>query len=162
MSCNKDCLNCQREYCTDVYRDSSRYCNRSEQAKQNNRDYQKRKRDSAREKGLCIICLKKPRKYGSKCYECYVRQKRYDKAKYDGIRGRWKEAGKCYFCGADVIPGKKTCQIHYERLTRNAEICNAHPNTTEARRRAKNELQILWIGNKRYSGVQAHKANIMP
>ena len=84
MGCDKDCLNCIKEYCTDVYRESSRYCNRPEEQKQRQRDYQKRKREEAKANGLCIVCRKKPRLYGSKCYECYIRQKRHDRAKYDG------------------------------------------------------------------------------
>lgn len=153
MSCDKDCLNCMKEYCTDVYRESSRYCNRPEEQKQRQRDYQKRKREEAKANGLCIVCRKKPRLYGSKCYECYIRQKRHDLAKYDGIREQWKEAGKCYFCGNDVLQDKKVCARHYGIYARNIKNCNDHPNTIEARRRAKNELQILWSRNKECAGV---------
>lgn len=144
MGCNKDCANCQKEYCTDVYREGSRYCNRSEQAKQKQKAYQKQKRDEAREKGFCIICRKKPKVYGSKCYECYIRQKRYDQRKNTGARKFWQEQGKCYFCGGEVVPNKKVCSKHYIACSKNIEICNSHPNTLEAKRRAKDEMQILW------------------
>lgn len=147
MSCNKDCLNCKKEYCTAVYRDSSRYCNRSEHSRQVNKDYQKKKRDEAREKGLCIICKKKPQEYGSKCYECYLRQKRYDKRKVTGKRQLWKDLGKCYFCGKDPVPGHSTCPKHYKVCRTTIEICNASPNTQEARRRMKDEMQVLWKRN---------------
>ena len=147
MSCNRNCINCQKEYCTKVYRDSSRYCNRSEEAKQHNRDYQKKKRDEAKKQGLCIVCRKKSKSHGAKCYECYLRQKRYDRQKYDGRRQRWKDNGKCYFCGKDVVPGKKVCADHYQRLIRNIETCNSHKNTRTARMREKNEMQILWKRN---------------
>ena len=162
MSCDRDCINCQKEYCTAVYREGSRYCNRSEQAKQYQRDYQKRKRDEAKKLGLCIVCRKKPQTHGMKCYECYIRQKRYDRKKYDGRRQLWKHNGKCYFCGKDVIPGKKVCADHYRRLTGNIQHCLAHENTHKARMRAKNEMQILWEGNKEHSRIQAHGADIMP
>ena len=161
MGCNKDCLRCKKEYCTNVYRETSRYCHRSEAQKQYQRDYQKRRREEAKANGLCIVCRKKPRRYGSKCYECYIRQKRHDRAKYDGSRERWKEAGKCYFCGNDVIPGKKVCARHYEVCVRNIKNCNDHPNTIKARREARNELQILWSGNKKCASVQTHKTVIV-
>lgn len=162
MGCNKDCLRCKKEYCTNVYREGSRYCNRSEAQKQYQRDYQKRRREEAKANGLCIVCRKKPRLYGSKCYECYIRQKRHDRAKYDGRREWWREAGKCYFCGNDVIPGKKVCAKHYEVYVRNIKNCNDHPNTIKARRKARNELQILWSGNKKCASVQTHKTGIVP
>ncbi len=161
MGCNKDCLRCKKEYCTNVYRESSRYCYRSEAQKQYQRNYQKRRREEAKANGLCIVCRKKPCRYGSKCYECYIRQKRHDRAKYDGSRERWKEVGKCYFCGNDVIPGKKVCARHYEVCVRNIKNCNDHPNTIKARREARNELQILWSGNKKCAIVHTHTTAIV-
>lgn len=150
--CDKDCINCQKEYCTDVYREGSRYCNRSESAKQYQKDYQKRKRDEAKAKGLCIVCRKRKATHGTKCLDCYVRQKRYDFAKYDGRRQRWKEEGKCYFCGAIPLPGKQVCPKHYDILCRNIEKANASEKTKETRRRQKDEMHILW-SRGRYSSV---------
>jgi hypothetical protein len=51
------------------------------------------------------------------------------------------------------LPNKKVCARHYEIYARNIKNCNDHPDTIEARRRAKNELQILWSRNKECSGV---------
>ena len=142
--CDKDCINCQKEYCTNVYRESSRYCNRSEEAKQYQREYQKKKRQEAKGKGLCIICRKKKANHGSKCLECYLRQKRHDRAKYDGKRQHWMENGLCYMCGEQVIKGKHLCQKHYQIAKNNAIYLNSHENTIEARKKVKHEMQILW------------------
>ena len=137
--CNRDCLNCEKEYCTEVYREKSLYRYRPESQKQYQKDYQKRKRDDAREKGLCIVCRKKKATRGAKCYECYIRQKRYDKAKYHNDRERWKEEGRCYYCGERVIPGKKTCKKHYAALSQRAAEMNEYKNTINARRKNKIE-----------------------
>jgi hypothetical protein len=45
---------------------------------------------------------------------------------------------------------------------RNIKNCNDHPNTIKARREARNELQILWSGNKKCASVQTHKTAIVP
>ena len=112
--CDMDCFNCKFDDCIkdDVYSDKDRYCNRSEKQKQYQREYQKKKRDEARAKGLCIICRKLPATNGSKCLNCYLRQKRHDREKYDGKRDRWMEDGKCYFCGSEVVKGKKVIHGH--------------------------------------------------
>lgn len=129
--CNHDCLHCIYEDCINdsVYSEKGLYRNRSEQNKENQRKIQKRRRDEAKAKGLCTVCRSKKATHGVKCYECYIRQKRYDKAKYDGRRQYWIENGLCYYCGAKVLPGKKVCQEHYDTLLRNIAVCNASKNT---------------------------------
>lgn len=132
--CNHDCLNCIYDDCINdsVYSEKSLYRNRSEQAKENQRKLQKRKRDESKAKGLCVICRSKKATHGVKCYECYIRQKRYDKAKYNGKRQYWKENGLCFYCGAKTLPGKKVCQKHYDSLLKNIVKCNASKNTKRA------------------------------
>ena len=146
MGCDKDCLRCEREYCIDVYRESSLYRNRSERAKQAQRELQKKRRFEAKAKGLCMVCKKSPASHGVVCRDCYIRKKRYD-SKRSGKREMWKREGKCYFCGEDVLQGKKVCKTHYRTLVKNISICNQHENTLKARRKAKDEMQILWERN---------------
>lgn len=136
MKCNKDCLNCTLEDCINdrVYPEKSRYKNRPEEQKEYQKRYTRIRYWEAKEKGLCTVCKKRKAKYGTKCYECYIRQKKYDKAKYDGIREKWKESGLCYFCGSEVLPGKQVCKKHYQKLCRNIKKCNEHENTKKARK----------------------------
>lgn len=145
MSCNKDCINCGKEYCTNVYSEKSLYKNRSEEQKQYQRDYHKRKREEAKTKGYCCVCCKRKATHGSKCYECYIRQKRYDRAKYDHRRELWKEKGLCYMCGAAPLPGKKTCKKHYGILISNLETLLNVKKTKMAQRKFVEESQrMVW------------------
>lgn len=132
--CNHDCFNCIYDDCINdsVYSEKSLYRNRSEQNKENQRKIQKRRRAEAKEKGLCIVCMSKKATCGTKCHECYICQKRYDKAKYDGRRQYWKENGLCYQCGAEPLPGKKVCKKHYDILLKNIAVCNASEKTKNA------------------------------
>lgn len=134
--CDMNCFNCKFPDCikNDTYSEKSRYCNRSEQAKANQRKRAKEKRDEARAKGLCIICRKKPMQHGSKCYECWLRQKRYDKRKNTGQREQWLRDGKCYFCGKEPIKGKKVCAVHYPALKQHGERMAELPQTIKAQR----------------------------
>lgn len=126
-ACNMNCFECRFDDCVNgsTYSEKSLYKNRSEHARENARARSKRARDKARESGLCTTCKKKPRKYGVMCYECYLRQKRYDRARSTGERQLWKETGLCYYCGDQVVPGKRVCQKHYDILLKSIAICNA-------------------------------------
>lgn len=138
MKCDKNCFECRFDDCINghVYPETDRYAFRPEEQKQYQRDYQKRKRDEARAQGLCIICRREKATYGSKCYECYIRQKRFDhKRKNTGERERRLEEGRCYFCGAECMAGRKTCIACWTRLHANAERLNQHPNTIAARKK---------------------------
>lgn len=140
--CDKDCFNCKYDDCINdsVYSEKSLYKNRSEEAKAADRARQKRRRDKAREAGLCIICQKKMAEYGSKCYECYIRQKRHDKKKCTGERERWRLDGLCYYCGQPVIKGRKVCEKHYEFLKENIKVCNESKKTKGAKERILKSL----------------------
>lgn len=126
-ACDMNCFECRFDDCVNgsTYSEKSLYKNRSEHARENARAYFKRARDKARESGLCTTCKKKPRKYGVMCYECYLRQKRYDRARSTGERQLWKENDLCYYCGDPVVPGKRVCQKHYDILLKSIAICNA-------------------------------------
>lgn len=135
--CDMDCFNCKYKDCikNDTYSEKSRYCNRSAEARNHQKERAKKKRDEARKQGLCCICLKKPQTHGAKCYECYLRQKRYDQKKNTGERERWKDEGKCYYCGADVVPGKKTCSIHYAKYKVHGQWMAKLPQSIAAQKR---------------------------
>ena len=81
----------------------------------------KEKREQRILLGLCPNCGKKAEK-GQLCLNCYVKkQKRHEKEKLerelkgDPRRERIK-AGKCWFCSANAISGKKVCKKHYSTL----------------------------------------------
>lgn len=124
MKCNHDCFNCPFPDCVNNYVDTRRYSDRSEVYKAYDRARQKARREAAKAAGLCIICQKRPAAQGAKCLDCYLRQKRYDRAKWTRTdREEWKAAERCYFCGAERLPGQKVCRRHYRILTANITIC---------------------------------------
>lgn len=135
--CDHDCFNCKFEDCINdrTYSEKSLYKNRSEQGKLAQREYNKKRRAAAKARGFCIICFQKPATHGFKCYECYLRQKRYDKARSKGKRELWRQSGLCYFCGRQTLPGKKVCADHYALLLKNIERCNQAPATKRAQQK---------------------------
>ena len=143
MKCNMDCFNCVFPDCVNdrVYPESNLYKNRPEEQKQYQKEYARKKRQEAKEKGFCIICRKKPATKGAKCYECFLRQKRHDKSKYDGRREEWKRNGLCYFCGEKCVEDKKVCEKHYKYLIKNIDICNQSENT---KRSQKDFKEYYW------------------
>lgn len=150
--CDRDCFNCKCDDCIAdirVYSEKSLYKNRSPQAQANQRALAKKKRDEAKAQGLCMICRKKKATHGVKCYECYLRQKRYDRAKCDGRRQYWLEEGLCYFCGAPRMAGQKVCEKHYKILKDNIMKQNANP--TEKMRKQRQEFNLwLWGGRNEH------------
>ncbi len=143
VKCNHDCFNCIFPdcICDTFYSEKSLYKNRSEKAKAYQREYQKKKRQEAKEKGFCIICRQEIATRGTKCYECYIRQKRHDRAKCSGDREYWKENGLCYFCGQQPLVGKKVCEKHYKYLAKNIVLCNGSENTKKAQ---KEFVRLCW------------------
>ena len=82
--------------------------------------YQKRK-----EAGLCTRCGKRPHLYNNQfCGVCrekrrtYVSGKRLQSKKL--TRNERLEHGLCYFCGAEPLPGFKTCEKHHKIFAQNA------------------------------------------
>ena len=145
--CNHDCLNCIYDDCINgsTYSEKSLNRNRSEQARRNNIEFQKRRYQEAKKNGICTACKKKKATYGLRCYECYIKQKRYNRAQSSGIREFWQENGLCYQCGGEVVPGKKVCQRHYEILMKNIALCHENRNTRKAQ---KEFSRMGWIFQK--------------
>lgn len=135
MKCSHNCFNCKYQDCVndDIYRTC-----KSQEAIEHRKNYQrmyaKRKRHEAKTKGLCVICQKKKATYGTKCYECYIRQKRYDLNKYNNDRETWRQKGLCYFCGKQPVEGKKVCEAHYDVLLKNIGKCNESDNTKKVQK----------------------------
>lgn len=145
IKCNRDCFHCIYDDCIvdiRVYSEKSLYKNRSPEAQERQRAYQKKKRDEAKAKGLCTVCKKKKATHGVKCYECYIRQKRHDRAKYDGRRQEWIDNGLCYFCGKPRMKGQKVCEEHYKILYDSIEKTNANP--TEKMIKQRREFNSAW------------------
>ena len=143
--CNRDCFNCKFDDCIAdirVYSEKSLYKNRSPQAQANQRALAKKKRDEAKAQGICVICKKKKATRGVKCYECWLRQKRYDRAKYNGKRQYWIDENLCYFCGAPRMAGQKVCEKHYKILNDNIMKQNASP--TEKMKKQRREFYSAW------------------
>lgn len=131
LKCNRDCFNCPYEDCVvevKTYSEKSLYKNRSPEAQAYQRAYQKRKRDEARAKGMCIVCRQKEATHGAKCYECFLRQKRHDRAKRTGQRQEWIDNDLCYYCGQPRKPGQKVCEKHYKILCESVGRTNAVPS----------------------------------
>lgn len=140
--CDMDCFHCKFDDCINekTYREKDMYKNRPEEYRERQRERSKRIYHERKASGLCVICGKKPPKFGVRCYECHLAQKRRDRKKNKGLRDERKMKGLCYYCGAEVIPGKRVCEKHYKILMKCAEKMLNHENTKNAR----NE-QRKWI-----------------
>lgn len=156
--CDMDCFNCKFPDCIkeDVYPERERFCNRSEESKQKIREYQreykKKKYDEARAKGLCGVCKKMPATHGVRCYECYLKQKKYDKKKNTGTRQMRHDLGLCYFCGAPPKEGFRVCEKHYSIYHKAGVNVAFHPNTQKARKEYKKWIWCHNVGGKKKSG----------
>lgn len=121
--CDMDCLHCKYEDCINdrVYYDSALYKNRSEKAKEHACQYQKELREQARKKGLCIVCRKAPANHGVTCEECFRRNSKRQKQRYEKKRCAKDYSNKCSRCEAPRIEGKKLCEKHYAIAMKNLE-----------------------------------------
>lgn len=136
--CDMDCLNCVHDDCINdkVYYDSSLYKNRSESAKKHAKEHQKKLRDEARSKGLCIVCRKRKANHGVTCEDCFRANSRRQKAKNTKRQER-EYADVCYFCGAARINGKKVCKKHYEIIMKNLRKARESENFKRHNERIK-------------------------
>lgn len=142
MNCGtlEECLNCPYPDCINDY---IRIRTMTEHDKQVAREYQKKKRDEARVNGMCMRCFKNKATHGTRCDKCWLECKKEDKKRYrrkreeqnKESRETWQYNGKCYFCGQEVIEGKKVCKKHYEILMVSVSRCQQHENTKEARKK---------------------------
>ncbi len=79
----------------------------------------KRRRDLCYAFGVCVTCEKRDAENGkSICKICAVKAKiRAEKRRQEkGImpRNSYTKNGICFFCESPVLPGRKTCEKHYE------------------------------------------------
>lgn len=112
--CDMDCFNCKFPDCINdtTYPESARYCNWSEERKIKQRERSRINYKKAIENGLCGVCKQRPQYRGVRCYECWLRQKRYNDSKALHKREYRAENNLCYYCDNPVVPGKKTCEKH--------------------------------------------------
>lgn len=86
-----------------------------EALKEKNKAYLKKRYAKRRENGLCATCGKPVYKNYSRCYECYLREKRVNREIWNRTKKGYAEIGKCRICGKDVVPGYKHCKEHLQQ-----------------------------------------------
>lgn len=141
----KECLNCPYPDCINnhVKKTYELSSEKYEIHKNKTNKLQKTKRQNARENGFCTICFKEKATHGMFCYECYLRQKRYQKNKlekkklngnYKNNRESWKSNGFCVTCGKERLEDKMVCSECYEKRLVAIHKCLEHQNTKNARK----------------------------
>ena len=106
-------------------------------------DYRRELYAKRKENGLCTRCGKKATIY-TKCLECYTKNRKYRKTRKDNIvRAERVSYGMCYFCGNDILPGKRVCSECYKRLL----VCTQKMNDAvrvqrEMERNAREEREL--------------------
>lgn len=96
----------------------------SDESKKRHKEWLKRRRDLLYAFGVCVTCGKHDAVEGShqcKLCLCKARERQAKKRIELGMvpRDSYTRDGICYFCGEPVVPGKKTCEKHYEALKAN-------------------------------------------
>lgn len=106
-------------------------------------EYRRELHAKRKENGLCTRCGKKATIY-TKCLECYVKNRKYRESKNADIaRSERASYEMCYFCGNEVVPGKKVCSVCSERLLENAQKMNeAVRSKRELERNAREEREL--------------------
>lgn len=83
------------------------------------REYHKKVREERKAKGICIECGKRPAGETQRCALCRYKINKAKREKHLAEGGMTyderTEQGRCYFCGAPAIEGRKTCAKCYER-----------------------------------------------
>lgn len=125
------CLDCKEE---DALRQQRLYAEMSEEEKAQlrakKRESLRRLRKKRKESGLCYACGKPVYKNYSRCYECYLKTKKYKRE-----RKGYMEQGLCRICGKEVVPGKKHCQEHLEMRRK----CMEHALKCKEERKGKED-----------------------
>lgn len=102
-----------------------------EKANESARNTQQRRRD----RGLCRACGKVYTGESATCEICRAKDKKRKerKRKEQGlfIRDDSVYFGMCYFCGEKVVEGKRTCQKHYDILSKHINTINKKGNKNE-------------------------------
>lgn len=97
------------------------------------REYQKKRLEELRDKGICVRCCKAKATQGYKtCEKCRDKYKNFYISHYSkpDRKERYKE-GLCYYCDEKVKDGYKVCEKHYQRNCENARS----PKLEEVRRK---------------------------
>ena len=90
---------------------------RTDEQRENARNYKKIMAKKYLEDGKCPQCGKYPAVNGGSCKNCRARMKRYkDSHREDISRSERRSYGLCYLCGKNVIPEKGVCQSCYDVL----------------------------------------------
>jgi len=123
--CDKKCYDCTLEECLlkqPPYDWMATERTRTENSKQQRKEYLKKKREICIAFGVCRDCLSRDAVKGNYCLECYIKNKKRNEAKRKDI-ARYDRAsyGLCYFCGKPVEPGQKTCKEHHEIMAGNVK-----------------------------------------
>jgi hypothetical protein len=83
------------------------------------REYHKKVREERKAKGICIECGKRPSGETQRCALCRYKINKKKREKHFAKGGMTYEErierGRCYFCGAPALEGKRTCAKCYER-----------------------------------------------
>lgn len=105
------------------------------------RESKKAFRNSLIERGICTVCQSRPATKGYvTCQECRTKQRetvRIARGTYANPGGKpviWKDMQLCPFCGAELKPGKRCCEKHYNMLM---EKC--YPNLEKYRKEELNK-----------------------
>lgn len=120
--CNMNCLNCIYPDCINNSVNNFEY---QREWRKTHPEYLKRelerKKQKYRElksKGICTMCRKRPATHGTKCYDCTIWTRKYNRDYY------WKhhkpqivkDPTECKFCRDKALPGRKVCAVHLEAL----------------------------------------------
>lgn len=100
----------------------------------NHREWEKRKNEELRAKGICYRCKKRKAEYGFKtCCICRQKNAKYYQAKYskpDRAENQYSK-GLCFFCDNPLKQGYRVCEKHYQMNCKKANL----PQTKEARKK---------------------------
>lgn len=149
--CDLDCENCKYDDCINdkvrtytLRKDMSP--EKLEKERAYHREYKRKRIEDARAKGLCTNCFTKPKMDGFvRCYECYLKYKRYRQRYLKHKREQWQEEGLCTICGEKRFSNKKVCEKHYKMLCASIEKAHKHPNTHAEREKFR---KIIFGGGK--------------
>lgn len=82
--------------------------------KEKNKAYLQKRYAERREKGLCAECGKPIYKNHSRCYECYLREKRINREIQSNKTKGYAEIGLCRICGEKPVKGYHYCEKHLQ------------------------------------------------
>lgn len=146
---HNECWNCELETCVRKYPpwdlSAAGEKSRSPQSKEQRNRYQKRKRDICIAFGVCTVCKKRDAYAGGHvCKTCKEKAALKHRNKLEGVvRYERTSSGLCYFCGEPALPGKKTCQKHYDIRCKSIE--KARASSEKSREEASKRRKELYL-----------------